>query len=126
VLSDDPRSYRDLVSPAGLFEVAAYADAIGVHKDLVLPRDDAGRVNRPSPLVAQAHDAGLLVHAWTLRNEKQFMATSFRTSPHPAAPGDPHAEVRAFLEAGVDGFFTDNTDTGVTARADWLRLDAVS
>jgi glycerophosphoryl diester phosphodiesterase len=126
VLADDPRSYRDLVSPAGLLEISAYADAIGVHKDLVLPRDDAGRTTCPSPLVDDAHAAGLLVHAWTLRNEKQFMATSFWTAPHPAAPGDPYAEVHAFLEAGVDGLFTDNTDTAVAARADWLRLEAVS
>jgi glycerophosphoryl diester phosphodiesterase len=126
VLADDPRSYRELVSPTGLFEVSAYADAVGVHKDLVLPRDDAGRATYPSRLVEQAHDAGLLVHVWTLRNEKQYMATNFRTAPHPAAPGDPYAEVHAFLEAGVDGLFTDHTDTAVAARTDWLRLEAVS
>ena len=30
-------------------------------------------------------------------------------------------EIRAFLDAGVDGFFTDNADLGVSARNSWLR-----
>jgi len=122
----DPRDHAHLVTPAGLAEVAGYADGVGVHKDLVLPRDRADRTRFPSPLVARAHDAGLLVHVWTLRNEKQYMAANFRTGPHPDAPGDPAAEVCAFLDAGVDGFFTDQADTGVSAREDWLALEAAS
>jgi glycerophosphoryl diester phosphodiesterase len=122
----DSRDHRHLATPAGLAEVAGYADGVGVHKDLVLPRDRAGRARFPSALVACAHEAGLLVHVWTLRNEKQYMAANFRIGSHADAPGDPHAEVRAFLDAGVDGFFTDQTDTGVAAREDWLALEAAS
>jgi glycerophosphoryl diester phosphodiesterase len=125
LLDGDRRGYRHLTTRVGLAEVSGYADGIGVHKDLVLPRDLAGRAHVSSGLVDQAHDAGLLVHVWTLRDEKQFMATNFRTGRHPDSPGDPQAEARAFLDAGVDGFFTDQTDTGVAAREDWLRLDAV-
>jgi glycerophosphoryl diester phosphodiesterase len=32
----------DLVTPAGLHEVASYADGIGVNKNLIIPRDATG------------------------------------------------------------------------------------
>ncbi|HEX2894256.1 MAG TPA: glycerophosphodiester phosphodiesterase [Marmoricola sp.] len=118
----DPRTYRDLVSPAGLGRVAAYASGVGVHKDLVLPRDTAGKVGPPSTVVDDAHEHGLLVHAWTLRNENQFMADDFRVGSDPNASGDAQAEIEAFLDAGIDGFFTDQADTGVIARDGWLSL----
>ena len=57
-----------------------------------------------------AHAAGLVVHVWTLRRENQFMATNFRLGTDPNAPGDLAAEARAFLDAGVDGIFSDNPD----------------
>ena len=38
------------------------------------------------------------------------MATNFRTGTDPNAPGDLAAEARAFLDAGVDGIFSDNPD----------------
>jgi glycerophosphoryl diester phosphodiesterase len=60
--------------------------------------------------VPDAHDAGLVVHVWTLRRENQFMATNFRIGTDPNAPGDLAAEARAFLDAGVDGIFSDNPD----------------
>jgi len=121
----DPRTYRDLATPQGLAWVATYADAIGANKDLVLPRDPATRATgEPSDLVPDAHDAGLLVHAWTLRDENQFMATNFRRGADPNAKGDAYAEAMAFLDAGVDGIFSDHPDTTVTALEDWLaRVD---
>ena len=105
----DPRTYTDLLSPAGLAQVATYADGLGLHKDRVLPRT-GGATTVPSPVVGDAHDAGLLVHVWTLRRENQFMATNFRIGTDPNAPGDLAAEARAFLDAGVDGIFSDNPD----------------
>ena len=118
----DARTYRDLVSRSGLARVATYAAGVGVHKDLVLPRNTAGRVGPPSTLVDDVHEHGLLVHAWTLRNENQFMADDFRAGSDPNASGDAQAEIEAFLDAGVDGFFTDQADTGVSARDGWLTL----
>jgi glycerophosphoryl diester phosphodiesterase len=94
-----------------------------VAKDLVLPRRTDGRLAGPSALVEDAHEAGLLVHVWTLRNENQFLAADFRLGNDPDASGDAHAEAQAFLDAGVDGFFTDQADTGVTARDEWLSLE---
>jgi glycerophosphoryl diester phosphodiesterase len=126
VRAGDPRTYRDLTTPAGLAEIATYADGVGVNKELVLPRDAAGNTGAPSTFVDEAHADGLLVHVWTLRRENQFMALNYRSGSDPNASGDAIAEDRAFLDAGVDGFFTDNPDLGVEARDDWLGLEQVS
>jgi glycerophosphoryl diester phosphodiesterase len=67
------------VSPAGLRAIAAYATGIGPAKDLVTPR-----------LVEDAHEAGLLVHAWTFR------------------PEDEPDELPRVLALGVDGVFADD------------------
>ena len=120
VAAGDPRTYADLMTPEGMKWIATYADGLGVHKDLVLPRDASGATGEPSPLVKNAHDAGLLVHIWTLRRENQFMATNFRKGTDPNAPGDMYAEAKAFLDAGVDGLFSDNPDIAVRALEDWL------
>ncbi|MGY2873698.1 glycerophosphoryl diester phosphodiesterase [Marmoricola sp. URHA0025 HA25] len=124
-LIDGGGSSHDLVSHRGLAEIATYAAGVGVDKDLVLPRDPAGSTGAPSELVGEAHAHGLLVHVWTLRSENRFMALDLRAGTDPNASGDARAEVRAFLDAGVDGFFTDQADTGVVARDEWLSLEAV-
>ena len=94
VAAGDPRTYADLTTPAGLREIATYADGIGANKELVLPRDPAtGATGEPSDLVDDAHAEGLLVHVWTLRAENQFMATNFRSGTDPNAHGDLRAEV---------------------------------
>ena len=103
-------TYASMVTPAGLAAIATYADGLGAAKNLVLPRDAAGRTGAPSSVVPDAHAAGLVVHVWTLRRENQFMATNFRLGTDPNAPGDLAAEARAFLDAGVDGIFSDNPD----------------
>jgi glycerophosphoryl diester phosphodiesterase len=103
-------TYVSMVTPAGLAAIATYADGLGAAKNLVLPRDAAGRTGAPSSVVPDAHDAGLVVHVWTLRRENQFMATNFRIGTDPNAPGDLAAEARAILDAGVDGIFSDNPD----------------
>nr|WP_300050176.1 glycerophosphodiester phosphodiesterase [uncultured Nocardioides sp.] len=103
-------TYASMVTPAGLATIATYADGLGAAKNLVLPRDAAGRTGAPSSVVPDAHTAGLVVHVWTLRRENQFMATNFRLGTDPNAPGDLAAEARAFLDAGVDGIFSDNPD----------------
>ena len=60
---------------------------------------------------------GLAVHVYTLRDENQFMATDFRLGGDPHARGDAVAEARAFLDAGVDGIFTDHAGTVVECYA---------
>lgn len=112
-------TYASMTTPAGIAAIAAYADGLGAAKDLVLPRT-GGATTTPSALVDNAHAAGLVVHVWTLRRENQFMATNYRIGTDPNAPGDLFAETQAFLDAGVDGVFSDNPDIAAAALADWL------
>ena len=104
----DPRTYADLLTPEGLEEVAGYADGIGPDKRLILPVDADGVAGRPTTLVRDAHDAGLLVHAWTFRSEDQYLPLDFR--------GDPAAEIARFIWLGVDGLFADFPDVAVAVR----------
>ena len=127
VAAGDTRTYDALATPAGLAGVAEYAAAVGAHKDRVLPRDPrSGDLGSRSTLVADAHAAGLLVHVWTLRDENQFLAARFRNGSDPRTRGDAHAEAQAFLEAGVDGIFTDHPDTTGQAVEDWLAVSHAS
>ena len=113
-------TYASMVTAAGLRTIASYADGLGAAKNWVLPRDASGSTGAPSAVVDDAHAAGLVVHVWTLRRENQFMATNFRVGTDPDAPGDMYAESLAFLDAGVDGIFSDNPDVAVRALDDWL------
>jgi glycerophosphoryl diester phosphodiesterase len=120
-LGRSSRTYADMLTPEGLREVARYARGVGVDKVLVLPRDRDGRLRPPTPLVRDAHAAGLLVHVFTLRAENRFLPADFRSAGSPEARGDLAAEARAFLKAGVDGFFADQPEIAVRARDAFLR-----
>ncbi len=115
VVAGDRRTYADLVTRKGLRGVSRYADGVGPCKDQVIPRDDRDRLLRPTKLVRNAHRYGLVVHPYTFRRENQFLPREFRSSKDPNAPGDLVGEIRVFLEAGIDGFFTDNPGIGVRA-----------
>ncbi|MFC5285647.1 glycerophosphodiester phosphodiesterase [Actinokineospora guangxiensis] len=114
--SGDPRTYRDLMTPAGLREVSTYADGLGPAKDSVIPRDASGNLAQPTSLVRDAHRVGLEVHPYTFRVENQFLPANLRSSAVPSDYGDLFAELEAFWRAGVDGVFTDNPDVAVAAR----------
>ncbi|HEU4881846.1 MAG TPA: glycerophosphodiester phosphodiesterase [Longimicrobium sp.] len=118
----DPRTYADLATPRGLAEIATYAHGIGPDKALVIPRDANGRLAAPTPLVADAHAAGLLVHPWTFRSENHFLPADFHagapaTPDFPRLHGNPEAELAAFFAAGVDGVFADFPDIALRVRA---------
>lgn len=104
---EDDRTYADLLKPEGLAFIKTYADGIGVAKGLVLPTSPDGTLGTPTSLAADAHKLGLKVHVWTLRPENYFLPKSLA--------GNPGAEVRRFVEAGVDGIFTDAPDVVLTA-----------
>ncbi|NUT57328.1 MAG: glycerophosphodiester phosphodiesterase [Agromyces sp.] len=110
----DPRTYADLVTPAGLAEVATYADGVGLEKSVMIPRTPAGTLGTPKPVIADAHAAGLDVHGWTFRLENQFLPAEFRSSSDPNAPGDLAGELQVFVDAGMDGVFSDHPDVAVT------------
>ncbi len=109
-------THAAMTTPAGLAEIARYAQGIGPHKALVRPVAD-GRLAAPTRLVADAHAAGLLVHVWTLRPENAFLPAALHGEPstNRSARGDSAAEMHAFLQAGVDGLFCDDPALGRAA-----------
>jgi glycerophosphoryl diester phosphodiesterase len=116
-LAGDGRTYGDLATPAGLREIARYADGVGPSKDYIVPRDAAGASQAPTSFVADAHSAGLLVHPYTFRNENSFLPLELRSSGDPAAYGNALAEYAQFYRLGADGLFSDNPDTAAEARS---------
>jgi glycerophosphoryl diester phosphodiesterase len=95
------------VSPARLAEIKTFADGIGPNTRLVIPANADGTLREPTTLVADAHNAGLLVHVWTLRSEPAFLSPSYG--------GDPLEEYRQFASLGVDGIFGDFPDVAFAA-----------
>jgi glycerophosphoryl diester phosphodiesterase len=113
---NDPRSYADYLSPAGLADVASFASGIGPEKRQVLPAREDATLGEPTSLVTDAHRAGLVVHPYTFRAENRFLPAQWRIGEEPAAYGRAFDEQVAFLAAGVDGLFTDQPDITVLAR----------
>jgi glycerophosphoryl diester phosphodiesterase len=112
----ETRTYGELATPAGLADVATYADGVGPSKDYIVPRNQDGSSAAPTSFVADAHAAGLVVHPYTFRRENTFLPLELRSSSDPAGIGDLTSELRQFYGLGVDGVFTDNADIGVAAR----------
>jgi glycerophosphoryl diester phosphodiesterase len=116
IVAGDKRTYRDMITPNGLAEIATYATAIGPHKWQVIPLDARERLGPATSLVSDAHAAGLKVHAYTFRAENQYLPADMRSGTDPNALGDLGRELQAYLECGLDGLFTDHADYGVRAR----------
>lgn len=136
-VAGDPRTYADLVTPAGLAEIATYADGLGPWKRYIVSGrfvdedgdgaaddlngdgalNDADRLaTPPTSLIADAHAAGLLVHAYTWRNEAQYLLSNYGD--------DPTSEYLQFYCLGLDGLFSDNPDSAVTSRSLFWRTPA--
>ncbi|MFF5440385.1 glycerophosphodiester phosphodiesterase [Streptomyces achromogenes] len=120
VAADDPRTVADLITPKGLREIAGYAQGIGPTVDLVIPKKADGTLAEPTTLVSDAHRVGLLVHPYTLRNENPFLPAEYRKGGAPDGYGDVLGAFKKYFATGIDGVFTDNADTGLLARADFL------
>ena len=113
---NDPRTYADLASKEGLDFINDYADGVGANTNLMIPVV-AGQLGTPTTLVDDAHDRGLAVHGWTFRAENAFLPSQFDIGSDPASFGDMAGQIHAFLQLGMDGFFTDQPDLGVAAVA---------
>jgi glycerophosphoryl diester phosphodiesterase len=111
-----------------------YAAGIGPWKANLLPRDaldpkidadgdgkaelatrNTGRVH---PMLARALRAGLLVHPYTLRAEEPFLTQTANGIDQTAL-----AEAVQLYGLGVHGFFIDQPDVGVAARAIYLDIN---
>lgn len=117
VVAATGRTYADMLTPAGLKEIATYADVVAPHKDVIIPRDARNEVGAATSVVADAHAAGLKVHAWTFRPENPFLPVGLRAADVAslAQRGNMTAEIDAYLAAGIDGFFTDDPALGRAA-----------
>lgn len=106
-------TYAQMATPAGLREIAGYADAMGADKQALLPLDANGGLAAPTGLIAAAHAAGLQVVAYTFRPENPFLPPALRVGEANARhPDGAVAEMRAYLQAGVDALFTDDPALG--------------
>lgn len=117
-LAGGTTTFADLLTPAGLAAIKAYADGVGPWKPYLVKTVDDGvdrngdgvvnindrRVDGSTGVIEAAHAAGLLVHTWTFRNDASGYGFT-----------DPQAEMAYYGQLGVDGVFTDFPDTGVAA-----------
>ncbi|MEB3213404.1 MAG: glycerophosphodiester phosphodiesterase family protein, partial [Leptolyngbyaceae bacterium] len=115
--------YDALANAEAIVQISSYADGLGPWKNNILIResidppvdgDGDGNAQITSqltgevfPLIDFAHDAGLQIHPYTLRDEENFLTLNADGTPQ--STGD---EFRQLIELGVDGFFTDFPETG--------------
>ena len=114
-------TYGEMATPAGLKEIARYADGVGPSKDYIVPRDATGRSLAPTTFVKDAHKAGLRRPPVHVPQREHVPAAGTAQLPDPAAYGNAIAEYEQFFALGVDGMFSDNSDTAVEAREDYRR-----
>ena len=116
-------TYRQMTTPEGLKAIAAYADAIGPSTRSIIPLGKDGRLAPVTPLVRDAHAAGLEVHPYTFRPENRFLAADFRNTNGDDARNEAGsiAEMRAYLASGIDAFFTDDPALGRQALDGYLQ-----
>jgi glycerophosphoryl diester phosphodiesterase len=115
VIKKSGLTFADMATPAGLVDVAEYADGVAVEKNrYIIPLDESGSLDESATtsFVDDAHEASLFVHVYTFRAENQFLPTQFRSAGGDNALGDVVGEIDAFIRAGIDGFFVDHVDLG--------------
>ncbi|MEU5569317.1 glycerophosphodiester phosphodiesterase family protein [Streptomyces coeruleorubidus] len=99
-------TYREMMTPDGLADIAEYADWIGPDKSSLVG----------TSLLADAHAAGLRVGPYTFRAENQFLPAEFRRGTGSTDFGDAFAEYALYYRMGVDAVVTDFPDLAVMAR----------
>jgi len=104
-LMDTSAQYDWMLRADGMQRVAAYAEGIGPSVRLLIAPDSVPGDIKFTALVENAHAAGLAVHPYTFRRERDQM---------PPFSKDYNDFLRLFVEeAGVDGVFTDFPDLTV-------------
>ncbi len=124
---DENTNYGDLANQEAVNYISTYADGLGPWKNSFILRESLdtpvdgngdGKAEITTqltgeilPLIDWAHNAGLQVHPYTLRNEERFLTLNPDGTPQTAK-----AEFEQLIELGVDGFFTDYSFTGAQVR----------
>ena len=109
-------TYADMTRPAGLAEIASYAQAVSPYKLMLIRRNQDGSLGADTGLIEAAHQAGLKVHSWTFRSENNFLPPALRSGSDPESNGNLKGEVRTYFEAGLDGVFSNMPDQAAAAR----------
>jgi len=114
VAAGDSRRWAERLTPAGIADIARYADYLAPYARDLIPLTPDGRLGTPRDIIAEAHRAGLLVGTWTFRPENHFLAADFRDKAGDGArnPAGSVAEIRRYIAAGIDAFFTDDPALG--------------
>lgn len=99
------KEYRWMLSADGMRKVSSYADGVGPSANLLISRDSTAAEIIPTRFVEYAHAAGLQVHPYTFRRERNQI-------PPFAKNYDDLLRI-AFDVLGVDGVFTDFPDLTV-------------
>jgi len=106
-------TYGQMMTPAGLKEIASYADGIGPELRSIIPLTADGSLGQSTSLVNDAHAQRLMVIPYTFRPENYFIAGNLRKGALNARnPEGSIAEMRAYLATGVDAIFTDDPALG--------------
>lgn len=107
-------TWAGMLTSRGLADIATYADVVAPLNRALIPVDAQGRLGQPTPVIADAHRAGLLVHTYTFRPENHFLPADMVNPDGDAArnPAGSIAEIRRYIDAGIDGFFTDDPGLG--------------
>ncbi|MDP2284222.1 MAG: glycerophosphodiester phosphodiesterase [Pseudohongiella sp.] len=105
LMGDDEDDYGWMLKPGGMQELAKFADGIGPEKGMIISGDSTPDNIMISTLVSDAHQAGMQVHPYTFRAD---------TGQVPAYARDfDHLLELFYVNAGVDGVFTDFPDKAV-------------
>jgi glycerophosphoryl diester phosphodiesterase len=99
------KKFHWMQNKSGMLQVSAYADGIGTSIRLLMRPESTASNIMSTGLVELAHEAGMLVHAYTFRRERNQM---------PPFAKDYADFLRMFIDdIGVDGVFTDFPDLTV-------------
>jgi len=120
VVAGGKLSYGEMLTPAGLRVIARYADAIGPNISAIIPPTADDHLGAPTTLVHDAHAAGLELHPYTFRPENQFLARDFWQGSNPKTFNEAGliAQIRVYLDTGIDAFFVDDPAIGRKALED--------
>lgn len=106
--------FADMTTPAGLRQIASHADAIGPSTRMIITLQADGTLGQPTALVHDAHAAGLELHPYVFRPENYFLAKNFWQGSDSKTFNESGAvaEIRGYIDAGIDAFFTDDPAIG--------------